>query len=112
MVVDDDPLVLTATVAMLEDLGHTAVGAKSGEAALELLRSGRKIDVLITDQAMPGMSGTELVAKARAHWPDLPVIVATGYAELDDSVRGMPRLGKPFGQEALAVAIANNVRSS
>jgi PAS domain S-box-containing protein len=112
MVVDDDPLVLTATAAMLEDLGHTPVGAKSGEAALELLRSGHKIDVLITDQAMPGMTGSELVAKVRAQWPDLPVIVATGYAELDNSVRGLPRLGKPFRQDALAAAIADHARSS
>jgi PAS domain S-box-containing protein len=112
MVVDDDPLVLTATVAMLEDLGHTVVGALSGAEALELLRAGRKIDVLITDQAMPGMTGTELVAKARAQWPDLPVIVATGHAELDDSVRGFPRLGKPFRQKALAAAIADHVRLS
>jgi PAS domain S-box-containing protein len=112
MVVDDDPLVLTATAAMLEDLGHTPVGAKSGEAALELLRSGHKIDVLITDQAMPGMTGTELVAKVKAQWPDLPVIVATGYAELDNSVRGLPRLGKPFRQDALAAAIADHARSS
>jgi PAS domain S-box-containing protein len=112
MIVDDDPLVLTATVAMLEDLGHTAVGVRSGAEALELLRSGHKIDVLITDQAMPGMTGTELVAKARAQWPDLPVIVATGYAELDDSVPGLPRLGKPFRQKALAAAIADHVRAS
>jgi CheY-like chemotaxis protein len=112
MIVDDDPLVLTATVAMLEDLGHTAVGATSGAEALELLRSGHKIDVLITDQAMPGMTGTELVAKARAQWPNLPVIVATGYAELDDTVRGLPRLGKPFRQKALAAAIADHVRLS
>jgi PAS domain S-box-containing protein len=110
MIVDDDPLVLAATTDMLEDLGHTAVGAKSGEAALELLRSGHKIDVLITDQAMPGMTGTDLVAKVRAQWPALPVIVATGYAELDSSVRGLPRLGKPFRQETLAAAISDHVR--
>jgi PAS domain S-box-containing protein len=112
MIVDDDPLVLAATADMLEDLGHKAVGAKSGEAALELLRSGHKIDVLITDQAMPGMTGTDLVAKVKIQWPDLPVIVATGYAELDSSVRGLPRLIKPFRQEALAAAIADHVRSS
>jgi CheY-like chemotaxis protein len=110
MVVDDDPLILTATAAMLEDLGHTPVGAKSGAAALEILTFGQKIDVLITDQAMPGMTGTELVAKVRAQWPDLPVIVATGYAELDNSVRELPRLKKPFRQEALAAAIADHVR--
>src|SRR5262249_10406072 len=80
LVVDDDLLVLLGTVGMLEDLGHTVVEATTGEAALGVLRSGVPIDILLTDQAMPGMTGTELIKQARAQRPGLPVILPTGYA--------------------------------
>ena len=59
--VDDDALVLLNTVAMLEDLGHTAFAAYSGKEALEILRrEGKDVDLIITDQAMPQMTGTQL----------------------------------------------------
>ena len=58
LVVDDDPMVVASTAAMLEDLGHVVIEALSGARALDLLRSGAKVDVVITDHAMPGMTGT------------------------------------------------------
>ena len=58
--VDDDPLVSFNTSAMLEDLGHKVFTAASGARALEILRHEASIDLLITDQAMPGMTGSEL----------------------------------------------------
>jgi CheY-like chemotaxis protein len=77
MVVDDDSLVLMNTAAMLEDLGHEVIEATSGEQALRVLRRGKRIDLLITDQVMPGMTGTQLIAAIRAEWPHLPVVLAT-----------------------------------
>jgi PAS domain S-box-containing protein len=106
LLVDDDALISMATSEMLKDLGHRVIESPSGSKALEVLRTGTAVDVVITDQAMPGMTGTQLAAEIRAAWPDLPVIIATGYAELpEDRDRKLPRLDKPYGQDDLAAAI-------
>ncbi len=106
LTVDDDVLVAMGTTAMLEDLGHEVIEAHSGAEALARLGERADIDLVITDQGMPGMSGVELAAAIRRSHPRLPVILATGYAELpggDDA--GLPRLAKPFRQDALAAAV-------
>jgi CheY-like chemotaxis protein len=93
-------------VAMLEDLGHTVFGAFSGKDALEILRREDSIDLVITDQAMPKMTGTELAKVVRSEWPNIPVMLASGYADLaqrDDI--GLPKLAKPYFQHDLAAAI-------
>jgi PAS domain S-box-containing protein len=110
LTVDDDPLVALNTSSLLEELGHTVYSASSGSRALEILRRVGHIDLVITDQAMPGLTGSELVSKIRAEKPDLPVILATGFAELPpgESVR-IPRLAKPFRQGDLADAIARTI---
>ena len=106
LAVDDDPLILMNTAAMLEDMGHSVIEASSGEDALELLRKGGRVDLVITDQAMPGMRGDQLVRAIRADWPNLPVILATGYAELPEGFGAdVPRLGKPFMQQQLEDAV-------
>jgi signal transduction histidine kinase len=107
LVVDDDPLVLSSTAAMLDDLGHSVLEASSAPRALDVLRAGAMVDLVITDQAMPGMSGIDLIRKVRESWPDIPVILASGYAELPDSP-DLPeaRLAKPFHQQELAACIA------
>ena len=105
--VDDDPLVSFNTSAMLEEMGHTVFTAVSGTRALEILRGEDPIDLLITDQAMPGMKGSELAATIRAEKPDLPVIIATGYAELSaEEGAEFPKLAKPFFQQDLAKVIS------
>jgi PAS domain S-box-containing protein len=110
LTVDDDPLVALNTSALLEELGHKVYSASSGMRALEILRREESIDLLITDQAMPGMTGSELVGKIRTEKPELPVILATGYAELPPGeAEGIPRLAKPFRQQDLAEAIADAV---
>jgi signal transduction histidine kinase len=107
MVVDDDPLVVASTAAMLEDVGHIVTEALSGARALDMLRLGTKVDLVITDHAMPGMTGAELARQIRQEWPDLPVILATGYAELPNGEDpGLPRLSKPYLQDELATQIA------
>lgn len=112
VVVDDDSLVLMNTAAMLEDLGHEVIEATSGEQALRVLRRGKRIDLLITDQVMPGMTGTQLIAAIRAEWPHLPVILATGYAELPaETDPDLLRLSKPFLQDDLARAIAARIEA-
>jgi PAS domain S-box-containing protein len=103
LAVDDDRLVLFNTTAMLEDLGHTVVEAFSGEEALELLRQ-QKFDLVITDQAMPRMSGVQLMQAIHADRPELPVIIATGYAEMPAGIQAS-RLSKPFTEKDLARAL-------
>jgi CheY-like chemotaxis protein len=106
LVVDDDPLVATSTVDMLEDLGHSVISANSGKHALEILETGQPIEILVTDHAMPGMTGAELAKLAVAKRPGLPVLLVTGYADLPASVlTHMPRLSKPFQQAQLQDAI-------
>ena len=105
--VDDDALVLMNTAAMLEDLGHKVFAAPSGKAALEIVRREPSIDVIVTDQAMPRMTGTQLAALIQAERPETPIILATGYADLPrGEASNIPRLPKPFTQEEIAQAVA------
>ena len=108
LAVDDDPLVLTNTTAMLEELGHHVIEASSGPQALELLRD-REVDLIITDHAMPVMTGMQLAAIVRTERPEIPIVLATGYAELprrSKLPKNIPRLAKPFGDSALSEAIS------
>ena len=108
MVVDDDPLVLENTSAMLDDLGHIVIEARSAEEALDLLGRTGTLDLVITDQAMPGMSGLELVERILASRPTMPIVLATGFADLTASLpvrHDVCRLNKPFDQASLRRAI-------
>jgi CheY-like chemotaxis protein/anti-sigma regulatory factor (Ser/Thr protein kinase) len=112
LVVDDDALVLMSTVAMLEDLGHAASGACAGQEALEILGRNDSIDLVITDQAMPNMTGTALAQVIKDKWPDIPVMIATGYADratgyADRARDGLTllKLTKPYDQRNLSDAI-------
>ena len=106
LVVDDDSLVLTNMAAMLDDIGHRVFEAASARRALCILRREKDIDLVITDQAMPRMTGIELIAAINSEWPDLPTILATGYAELPPETNPLqPRLAKPFRQHDLVQAV-------
>lgn len=110
LAVDDDALVLMNTGALLEDLGHTVIEASSGAEALDMLCARPDITLLITDQAMPGMTGSQLIAAARELRPAMPVILATGYGETPaDMTTHMVRLNKPFTQSELDRAVAESV---
>nr|WP_246408186.1 hybrid sensor histidine kinase/response regulator [Microvirga lupini] len=107
LLVEDDPLVMGGTAAMLEDLDHRVVQASSGEEALRILRENASIDLVVTDHAMPGMTGLELAERIRDEWPGMPMLLASGHAELPERAGlAVPRLTKPFRQDELASAIA------
>src|SRR5204862_5752527 len=77
LAVDDDALVLMSTELMLQGLGHKDLTAMSAEQALEILRRGEAIDLLITDHAMPHMRGSQLAKAVRAERPGTPIVLAT-----------------------------------
>jgi PAS domain S-box-containing protein len=111
LVVDDDSLVLTSTSLLLEDLGHRVINATSGAQALTLFDQGEVIDLMITDMAMPQMSGAQLAHAVRLLKPDLPIILATGFAErLEGFAAQLPRLPKPFTQMNLVEIIAQSMK--
>jgi signal transduction histidine kinase len=102
LLVDDDPLIATSTSDMLEDLGHTVIERNSGQSALEVLRGHEAIDLMVTDYAMAGMTGVELALEARELRPKMPILLATGYADLTESSGfDLPRLAKPYQQAQL-----------
>jgi CheY-like chemotaxis protein len=106
LVVDDDPLVAMGTIGMLEDLGHVVIEANSGKQALEILDGDNPVDLMMTDQAMPGISGIELAELARKKRPAMPVLLATGYADLSAAqATNLPMLSKPYRQAQLQAEI-------
>lgn len=107
LVVDDDLLVLTNMAAMLEDLGHTVHEASSAREALSVLGRESAIELVLTDQAMPQMTGAELIGEIKSRWPKLPVILATGFAELPPGIDPLQQitLAKPFLQYDLEQAV-------
>jgi PAS domain S-box-containing protein len=111
LVVDDDSLVLTSTCLLLEDLGHRVISATSGAQALEVFDTESAIDLVITDMAMPQMNGAQLAQAIRIIKPNLPIILATGYAErLEGFATRLPRLSKPFTQLNLVEIIATTMK--
>lgn len=111
LVVDDDLLVLTNTSAMLADLGHLVHEADSAKDALRILRGTGEIDLVITDQIMPGMLGTQLIAEIRATAPAMAIILATGFADLPAGLDPVvTRLAKPFTQTDLARVVSEATR--
>jgi CheY-like chemotaxis protein len=107
LVVDDEPLISMGVIDMLEDLGHQALSAASAPEALAILREHPAIDLLITDQAMPGMTGTQLAREGLTLRPNLVVFLSTGFSDLNGAAdRSLPRLNKPYTQSDLAALIA------
>jgi CheY-like chemotaxis protein len=107
LVVDDEPSVRMLVTEVLEDLGYHALQACDGAAGLDIFKSGRRVDLLITDVGLPGgMNGRQLADACLVARPDLKVLFITGYAEQavigEGQLRpGMHILTKPFSMEAL-----------
>jgi CheY-like chemotaxis protein len=106
LVVEDDPLIAMTAADMIKDIGHSAIEAPSGERALAILNSGERIDLVMTDHAMPGMSGIELARETLRLYPDLPILIATGYPDLPEAhALNVRCVFKPYIQEQLSAAI-------
>ncbi len=102
LAVDDDALVLTNTAAILEDLGHRVLQATSAREALAILDE-HPVDLVVTDYAMPEMTGAQLAAALPA---SVPVLIVSGYAEIPAGAELMGlRLTKPFRADQLARAV-------
>jgi len=110
LLVDDHPEVRSTTAAVLEDGGHEVLQAENGADALELLKKREcDFDLLITDYAMPHLSGTDFLREARLICPEVPALLVTGYAETElirDRPAGVEMLLKPFTPAKLEAAIA------
>ena len=106
LLVDDELLVRASTAQMLSDLGYRVVEAASAAEALRLIEDGEAIDLLITDHLMPGMIGTDLARAIGDFHPALPVLIVSGYADVDGIDPDLHRLTKPFRLEELAGKIA------
>ena len=102
----------TAAMLELEDFGHRVLEASSGQQALRILENGERVDLLVTDHAMPGMTGVELAKLAKALQPNLSVVSATRYAELPAGEEtSLQKINKPFMQAELATAVLKALQS-
>src|SRR6516165_6316973 len=106
LVVDDDAAVRWVTVEYLREIGHLVEEADCGRAALTLLERDNLYDLVVMDQLMPGLLGTETVRLARITHPDLKVLFVTGYTDKFDLGSRDPIIMKPFKPEILAEAVS------
>jgi signal transduction histidine kinase/CheY-like chemotaxis protein len=111
LLVEDNEAVGEFAEALLRELGHRVVRARSGEEALELARAAR-FDVVLTDVVMPAMSGLELAEALDKMHPRVPVVLTTGYSDeiARSGAGGRPVLLKPYRLEALSTIIADALR--
>jgi CheY-like chemotaxis protein len=109
LLVDDHPEVRDTTAALLEEFGHHVTRAANGIEALDQLKAGQcTCDLVISDYAMPNLSGTEFLRQVRELCPGIPALIITGYAEKESLVEGLDGvevLLKPFTPDALEAAI-------
>ncbi len=105
LVVDDEALVRMTTADMLQSLGYETVEAESATEAEQMLAQ-RRFDLVVTDHLMPGRTGVWLARAIEDRHPGLPVLIVSGYADIDGLAPDLPRLTKPFREAELARAIA------
>ncbi len=113
LLVEDEPEVLRVVQAFLSGWGCRVVTCSHAQAALDALAGADRFDLLLSDVVLgPGLRGTELAQRARAHRPGLPVLLMSGYAADADAPAGVPLLRKPFTREQLAQAMADTLAGS
>ena len=109
LLVEDEPMLRQVVAMTLKVEGFVVIEAEDGTAALEILRTDKPVDVLLTDVRMPGVSGYELAASSLKLRPRLPVIFMIGFAddEMPDSIRdaSIPMIRKPFNFAKLGTSI-------
>jgi CheY-like chemotaxis protein len=116
LVVDDEAMVRMLILEVLDDLGFASLEAGDGASALQILRSGAPVELMVTDVGMPNMNGRQLADAARALRPDLKILFITGYAENAVINHGHLEIGmqimtKPFAMEALGMKITEMTRN-
>jgi CheY-like chemotaxis protein len=113
LLADDDDLVRAGTAEMLAEAGHQVIEAASGTEALSIFEADRRIELLITDNLMPGMTGLALIPLIRRFAPSLPILLVTGYASRDDGIAAdVGLLAKPFREAGLLVAVRDLISSA
>jgi len=114
LVVDDEPLILKLVTQLLAAAGHEADAAVNARDALQRLEETGPFDVVISDRSMPGMGGDELACTIKHRYPELPVIMATGFGDLMSVEGDLPDgvdsiLPKPVSREDLQFALEATV---
>jgi len=106
LIVEDDELVADLAAGMLSELGFETTVAHSGKEALDKLAGGKRPKLIFSDIIMPGgISGIELAERVRARFPELPILLTTGYSEEISGSHGFPVLQKPYELSTLAEAL-------
>ena len=110
--VDDEPQILNALRRLFRSDGHELLLAPGGEEALELLEKNR-VDLILSDMRMPGMSGAELLSEVSRRWPAVPRILLTGYSDLQSTITAVNQgriygyVAKPWEDEDLRLQVRN-----
>jgi CheY-like chemotaxis protein len=116
LLIEDDVSVRLLIAEVLRELGYSCIEAGDGHAALPMLTSNARLDLMITDVGLPGLNGRQLAEIARQHRPDLRILFVTGYAEQATGKTqflepGMQMVTKPFAVDELALKIRDIIRS-
>lgn len=108
LLVDDDARVIASTKLLLHAIGHRVIDVSSAETAIEIIEKKTPIDLVMTDYAMPGMTGIELASYIRRFRPELPVLLVTGFADVPSApLPTVTRLSKPYRRAQLEEKIAS-----
>ena len=107
LIVEDDTFVAELAADMLSELGFESMIVHSAKEALERMAGGDKPELVFTDIVMPGgITGIELARKIRQRFPELPILLTTGYSEQVAATQGFPVLQKPYELQSLASAVS------
>ena len=115
LVVEDDPMVREFATSMLTSLGYTVLSAPDASEALRLLEGDQGFDLVFSDVVMPGpIDGLTMAGKIEALYPDLPVVLVTGYADLEaiNSASRFPPVAKPYTRRRVAEALREAILHS
>ncbi|MGA0605150.1 PAS domain S-box protein [Phenylobacterium sp. VNQ135] len=115
LVVEDDPAVRPVLLELLRELGYAPVEASGAEAALKVVASEQRLDLVISDVGLPGLDGRALAGRIRAARPELPVLLISGYAgeagrRADFLEPGIELIAKPFATNVLARRVRAMIR--